>query len=85
MGEDGSHRGHLAHGRGQPAPRSPRWINRGFSLAIHRAGSTADAARPFAELDQSSLANGRAGPKTDSARPFAELDPRRIPIGCWPS
>ncbi|KAF3557217.1 hypothetical protein F2Q69_00013650 [Brassica cretica] len=23
MGEDDSHRGHLAHGRGRPAPRSP--------------------------------------------------------------
>ncbi|KAF3563480.1 hypothetical protein DY000_02016529 [Brassica cretica] len=24
MGEDDPHRGHLAHGRGRPAPRSPR-------------------------------------------------------------
>ncbi|KAF3487729.1 hypothetical protein F2Q69_00052528 [Brassica cretica] len=27
MGEDDPHRGHLAHGRGRPAPRSPRpWV-----------------------------------------------------------
>ncbi|KAF3518527.1 hypothetical protein DY000_02060513 [Brassica cretica] len=27
MGEDDHHQGHLAHGRGRPAPRSPRpWV-----------------------------------------------------------
>ncbi|KAF2587956.1 hypothetical protein F2Q70_00038980 [Brassica cretica] len=36
--------------------------------------SNTDSARPFAELDQTSLANGRAGPSTDSAQLFAELD-----------
>ncbi|KAF3507814.1 hypothetical protein F2Q69_00007405 [Brassica cretica] len=39
-----------------------------------RAGSNADSARLFSDLDQSSLANGRAGSNTDSARRFAELD-----------
>ena len=54
----------------------PSWTQHRFSSAIRRAGlgSTADSARPFAELDQFSSAKGRVGPETDSARPFTELD-----------
>ncbi|KAF3587867.1 hypothetical protein F2Q69_00029584 [Brassica cretica] len=63
----------------------PSGTQHGFSLAVGRAGSTANSVRPFAELDQSRSANSRAGPKMDSARPFAELDLRRIQHGRSPS
>ncbi|KAF2557340.1 hypothetical protein F2Q68_00016225 [Brassica cretica] len=52
--------------------RSPSWTK--SSSANGRAGSNADSARPFAELDQPSWANGRAGSNADSTRPFTELD-----------
>ncbi|KAF2561461.1 hypothetical protein F2Q70_00016580 [Brassica cretica] len=64
ISKDDPHRGHLAHGRGQPAPRSPRpWA---------RTTST-EVTSPMGEDDphRGHLAHGRARPAPRSPRPWA--------------
>ncbi|KAL0759404.1 hypothetical protein Bca101_075554 [Brassica carinata] len=64
MGEDDQHHGHLAHGRGRPAPRSPRpWAR----TTITKVTS------PMNEDDQhhGHLAHGRGRPSPRSPRPWA--------------
>ncbi|KAF2538073.1 hypothetical protein F2Q68_00021677 [Brassica cretica] len=55
MGEDDQHHGHLAHGRGRPAPRSPRPWARTTSTTV---------TSPMGEDDQhhGHLAHGRGRP-----------------------
>uniref|UniRef100_A0A0D3DM57 Uncharacterized protein n=1 Tax=Brassica oleracea var. oleracea TaxID=109376 RepID=A0A0D3DM57_BRAOL len=82
MDEDDPHRGHLAHGRGRPAPRSPRpWART----------TRAEVTSPMGEDDprRGHLAHGRGRPAPRSPRPWArttraevtspmgEDDPRR--------
>ncbi|KAF2581649.1 hypothetical protein F2Q68_00005272 [Brassica cretica] len=64
MGEDDHHRGHLARGRGQPAPRSPRpWARM----------TTTKVTSAMGEDDQhhGHLAHGRGRPASRSPRPWA--------------
>ncbi|KAF3554066.1 hypothetical protein F2Q69_00016557 [Brassica cretica] len=47
MGEDGPRRGHLAHGRGRPAPRSPRpWARTARAEVTSPMARTARARSP---------------------------------------
>ncbi|KAH0893029.1 hypothetical protein HID58_055458 [Brassica napus] len=63
MGEDDQHHGHLAHGRGRPAPRSPRPWARMTSTTV---------TSPMGEDDhhQGHLALGRGRPAPQSPRPW---------------
>ncbi|KAF3510487.1 hypothetical protein F2Q69_00006189 [Brassica cretica] len=62
MGEDDHHQGHLAHGRGRPAPRSPRPWARTTSTTV---------TSPMGEDDQhhGHHAHGRGRPAPRSSRP----------------
>ncbi|KAF3552598.1 hypothetical protein DY000_02006912 [Brassica cretica] len=62
MGEDDHHQGHLAHGRGRPAPRSPRPWARTTSTMV---------TSPMGEDDQhhGHHAHGRGRPAPRSSRP----------------
>ncbi|KAF3606673.1 hypothetical protein DY000_02048655 [Brassica cretica] len=64
MGEDDHHQGHLAHGRGRPAPRSPRPWARTTSTKV---------TSPMGEDDQhhGHLAHGLGRPSPRSPRPWA--------------
>ncbi|KAL0845416.1 hypothetical protein Bca101_018662 [Brassica carinata] len=59
MGEDDLYRGHLAHGRGRPVPKSPR--------------PCTEVTSPMGEDDpyRGHLANGRGRPVSRSPRPWA--------------
>ncbi|KAG2275224.1 hypothetical protein Bca52824_057779 [Brassica carinata] len=61
MGEGDQHHGHLAHGRGRPAPRSPRPWARATSTTV---------TSPMGEGDQhhGHLAHGRGRPAPRSPR-----------------
>ncbi|KAF3553642.1 hypothetical protein F2Q69_00013854 [Brassica cretica] len=64
MGEDDPRRGHLAHGRGRPAPRSPHsWART----------TRAEITFPMGEDDprRGHLAHGRGRPAPRSPRPWA--------------
>ncbi|KAF2600449.1 hypothetical protein F2Q68_00008424 [Brassica cretica] len=64
MGEDDPHRGHLAHGRGRPTPRSPRpWARM----------TRTEVTSPMGEDDphRGHLAHGRGRPASRSPRPWA--------------
>ncbi|KAH0893000.1 hypothetical protein HID58_055429 [Brassica napus] len=66
MGEEDPHRGHLAHGRGGPAPRIPRpWAR------MTRAKVTS----PMGEDDphRGHLSHGRGRPAPRSPRPWARM------------
>ncbi|KAF3556206.1 hypothetical protein F2Q69_00012389 [Brassica cretica] len=70
MGEDDQHHGHLTHGRGQPAPRSPRpWAR----MTITKVTS------PMGEDDQhrGHLAHGRGRPApgatANQVKPYIDL------------
>ncbi|KAH0903097.1 hypothetical protein HID58_042600, partial [Brassica napus] len=64
MGEDDHHQGYLAHGRGRPAPRSPRPWARTTSTTV---------TSPMGEDDQhhGHLAHGLGRPAPRSHRPWA--------------
>ncbi|KAH0873065.1 hypothetical protein HID58_070427 [Brassica napus] len=67
MGVDDPHRGHLAHGQGRPAPRSPRpWART----------TRAEVTSPMGEDDhrRGHLAHGRGRPAPRSPRPWARTD-----------
>ncbi|KAL0826888.1 hypothetical protein Bca101_050565 [Brassica carinata] len=86
-GEDDPHRGQLAHGRGRPAPRSPRpWARTHRGHLAHRRGQPAsrsprpwarttrtEVTLPMGEEDprQGHLAHGRGRPAPRSPRPWA--------------
>ncbi|KAF2580452.1 hypothetical protein F2Q68_00005280 [Brassica cretica] len=64
MGDDDQHHGNLAHGRGQPTPRSPRpWARTTITKVT----------LPVGEDDhlQGHLAHGRGRPAPRSPRPWA--------------
>ncbi|KAF3584551.1 hypothetical protein F2Q69_00030008 [Brassica cretica] len=64
MGKDDHHQGHLAHGQGRPAPRSPRpWART----------TTTKVTSPMGEDDQhhGHLAHGLGRPSPRSPRPLA--------------
>ncbi|KAH0857415.1 hypothetical protein HID58_085676 [Brassica napus] len=64
MGEDGPRRGHLAHGRGRPASRSPRpWARTARAEVTSPMGE--DGPR------RGHLAHGRGRPAPRSPRPWA--------------
>ncbi|KAH0867189.1 hypothetical protein HID58_074211 [Brassica napus] len=64
MGEDDPRQGHLAHGRGRPAPRTPRPWER---------TARAEVTSPMGEDDlrRGHLAHGRGRPAPRSPRPWA--------------
>ncbi|KAF3522963.1 hypothetical protein F2Q69_00047465 [Brassica cretica] len=73
MGEDDPHRGHLAYGRGRPAPRSP--------LPWART-TRAEVTSPMGKDDphRGHLARGRGQPAPTSPRPWERtglLSPNR--------
>ncbi|KAF3589579.1 hypothetical protein F2Q69_00030889 [Brassica cretica] len=63
MGEDDPHRGHLAHGRGRPAPRSPRPWARTIRAEVTSHMGEDDPRRGH-------LAHGRGRPALRSPRPW---------------
>ncbi|KAF2600877.1 hypothetical protein F2Q68_00009927 [Brassica cretica] len=67
MGEDDLRRGHLAHGRGRPALRSPR----PWARTIR-----AEVTSPMGEDDprRGHLAHGGGRPAPRSSRPWARTD-----------
>ncbi|KAF3505580.1 hypothetical protein F2Q69_00005981 [Brassica cretica] len=67
MGEDDTHKGHLAHGRERPAPRSPLpWVRT----------TRAEVTSPMGEEDphRGHLAHGRGRPAPRSPCPWARTD-----------
>ncbi|KAF3610198.1 hypothetical protein DY000_02046866 [Brassica cretica] len=69
MGEDDHHQGHLAHGRGRPAPRSPRpWAPRPWART-----TITKVTSPIGEDDQHNghLAHGQGRSAPGSPRPRA--------------
>ncbi|KAL0814394.1 hypothetical protein Bca101_070837 [Brassica carinata] len=67
MGEDDPHQDHLAHGRGRPAPMSPRpWARM----------TRTEVTSPMGEDDphRGHLAHGRGRPAPRSPRPWARTD-----------
>ncbi|KAF3537361.1 hypothetical protein F2Q69_00022063 [Brassica cretica] len=67
MGDDDLRRGHLAHGRGRPALRSPRpWVRT----------IRAEVTSPMGEDDphRGHLAHGGGRPAPRSSRPWARTD-----------
>ncbi|KAF3576139.1 hypothetical protein DY000_02032271 [Brassica cretica] len=67
QGEDDPHRGHLAHGRGRPAPRSPRPWERTTRTEVTSTMGEDDPRRGH-------LADGRGRPAPRSPRPWARTD-----------
>ncbi|KAF3538656.1 hypothetical protein F2Q69_00020044 [Brassica cretica] len=66
MGEDDPHRGHLAHERGRPTPRSPRpWART----------TRTEVTSPMGEDDprRGHLAHGRGRPASRSPCPWARM------------
>ncbi|KAH0859135.1 hypothetical protein HID58_087396 [Brassica napus] len=67
MGGDDPHQGHLAHGRGRPAPRSPRpWARTSCTEVTSPMGED--------DLHRGHLADGRGRPTPRSPRPWARTD-----------
>ncbi|WZY94178.1 hypothetical protein YC2023_066507 [Brassica napus] len=76
MGEDNHHQGHLAHGRGRPAPRSPRpWARQPSPRSPRPWARTTSTTvtSPMGEDDhhQGHLVHGRGRPAPWSPRPWA--------------